>query len=116
MGSRTPMETLGEALIRLGKHGYERGFRPRAGGLLDLDGTSFAPEDLVLEEIVRFEGESDPQDEAVLFALRTSDAQQKGTFVASYGPGMDALSVAVVERLTAMQRQRKVEGPRRADD
>ena len=51
--------------------------------------------DDIVDEIVRFEGESDPDDEAVLFALRSRDDKARGTFVAAdegtYAAQVDAL-------------------------
>lgn len=98
--TRGCMETLAEAMARLEGRGFREAFRPRPGGLLASgDGSEHAPEELVVEEVVRFEGTSDPQDEAVLFALRTCDGAVRGTFAAAYGPHADAAGAAAMERL-----------------
>jgi len=98
--SERSMETLREAIARLEGRGFVGAFRPRPGGLLELDGAeAVAPENLVVEEVVRFEGESDPEDEAVLFALRTRDGRIRGTFVAGYGARSDPDCAAAVQRL-----------------
>lgn len=102
-GSAT-METLGQAIERLEAFGFTESFLARPGGRLGLRASgersklSYAADALMVEEVVRFEGESDPDDQAVLFALSTPD-DLRGTFVATYGPQMDAETVAVVERL-----------------
>jgi hypothetical protein len=94
------METLREALERLGQRGFASSFRARPGGLLELPGESpVAPETLVVEEVVRFEGASDPADEAVLFALRSPDGRMRGTFVTSYGARTEPASAEAVHRL-----------------
>jgi hypothetical protein len=94
------METLREALARLERRGFVEAFRPTPDGELALAGQApVAPETLVVEETVRFEGESDPEDMAVLFALRTPDGHLRGTFVASYGASMDPASAEVMHRL-----------------
>lgn len=99
--SQRPMETLREAIARLERRGFEQAFRALPDGRLGRSGgPALDPESLVIDEVVRFEGESNPEDEAVLFALRSPDGDLRGTFVASYGPAMDASSVAVIERLT----------------
>jgi hypothetical protein len=54
-----------------------------------------------VREIVRFEGESDPGDSAVLFALCSRDGVTHGTFVAGYGATTDAETAAVMARLDA---------------
>lgn len=101
-----PMETLQQAVHRLEGRGFTGAFRAVAGGQLEMrasDGTSrpkLSAERMTVEEVVRFEGQSDPGDEAVIFALCTPD-RERGLFVATYGPQMDAACVAVVERLDA---------------
>jgi len=106
-GRRAPvMETLSSALERLARAGFCDSFQPRSDGLLALDaGRLYAPEQLGVEEVVRFEGESDPEDEAVLFALRSRDGAVRGTFVAPYGTAADPDSAEMMRRL---------EGPRKA--
>jgi len=94
------METLREAIDRLERAGFWQAFRACPGGFLEV-GTEriHAPESLTVDEIVRFEGESDPEDEAVLFALRSRDGSVRGTFVATYGPSAEPVSGALVKRL-----------------
>lgn len=100
------METMQQAIERLEALGFTSVFRALPGGRLGRRATrekaeaSFPAQDLTVEQIVRFEGESDPGDEAVLFALSTPD-DERGLFVASYGPQMEAASVAVIEKLDA---------------
>lgn len=96
------METLSEALARLERLGFRDSLRARPGGLLGVGrGEILSPETLVIEEIIRFEGQSDPDDEAVLFALRSFDGRVRGTFVAAYGVPTDPDCAAVMERLDA---------------
>jgi hypothetical protein len=95
-----PMETLSQAVERLTSAGYRDDFRAEPTGLRARDTDCLhEPESLVIEEIVRFEGASDPQDEAVLFALRCEVHGTRGTYVAAYGPGMDSLDAEMVRRL-----------------
>jgi hypothetical protein len=94
------METMREALARLEARGFERAFRADLDGRLEASGQApLAPEALVIVEVVRFEGESDPGDESVLFALRTPDDRIRGTFVARYGTQIDPACAAALERL-----------------
>lgn len=102
------METLSSALERLARAGFLDSFQPRSDGLLAIDaGRLYPPEQLTIHEVVRFEGESDPEDQAVLFALRSRDGAVRGTFVAPYGTAADPDSAEMMHRL---------EGPRRARD
>lgn len=95
------LETLCEATRRLARSGYVEAFRAEREGLRVLGGDDlFRPEELVVDEVARFEGPSDPADEAAIFALRTPDGR-RGTFVINYGPGTAADEAAMAKRLHA---------------
>lgn len=94
------METMSEAIARLEGRGFTGSFQAGPKGVLRLrDQEPFEPESLIVEEIVRFEGASDPDDSAVLLALRTPDDRYRGTFVANFGAGTDPLSAVALHRL-----------------
>lgn len=93
------METLRQAIERLAERGYSRSFRANRDGTLSVGDTVFESEALVVDEVVRFEGASDPADASILFALSTSDGAIRGTFNAAYGPAADARSASVIHRL-----------------
>ena len=93
-------ETLSEALKRLAAAGYHDDFRAEPEGLrARLTGKRHLPESMVIEESVRFEGDSDPSEEAVVFALRSETDGSTGTYTVAYGPAMDLADVAMVGRL-----------------
>ena len=54
----------------------------------------------VVDETVRFEGESNPDDEAIVVAISTAHGHQ-GYIVAAYGADMEAGDVALLQALTA---------------
>ncbi len=94
------METLSEAIARLEGAGFCDSFRPEGGRLWALAAERFfAPETLVVEEVVRFEGASDPDEQAILFALRSPAGEVRGTFVAGYGPLADPARAEIVRGL-----------------
>lgn len=70
-----PMETLVEAMKRLRSSGYTHDFIASDDGNLACRacGTTQAPEHIEIRETVRFEGDSNPDDEAILFALACVD-------------------------------------------
>ena len=96
-----PMETLRGALERLRNAGFRDSLRATPDGFV-AEGTDpvYAPEELVVDEIVRFEGVSDPEDEAVLFALRSRSGAVRGTFVTSFGVKTDPVAAELVRRLS----------------
>ncbi|MGB3734018.1 MAG: hypothetical protein WA964_03615 [Ilumatobacter sp.] len=55
--------------------------------------------DLRSGEIVRFEGDSDPDDEAIVVAITTADGTALGTFTTPYGPGASAEEAQALRRL-----------------
>jgi len=94
------METLVHAVDRLTAAGYREDFRAEAGGLRAVGtGCVHRPEALAIDELVRFEGQSDPEEQAIVFALRCTQHGVKGTYTVVYGPGMGALDVEMVRRL-----------------
>jgi hypothetical protein len=101
-----PMETLSEAIARLDRAGYRDSFRALPDGLLATSaGRLFAPEDLRIDETVRFEGVSDPEDEAVVFAIRSQDGGVRGTFVTSFGTHTDPRDGEMMRRLARAARR-----------
>ncbi len=94
------LETLTEAIERLGGRGFKLSLRARGGVLQVVEtGASHEPEALAIDEIVRFEGESDPSEALVLFALLGSDGAPLGTYVALYGPATSPEDADVIHRL-----------------
>ncbi len=100
MSEPDPMETLSHAIERLNERGFRKSFHARADGLVAQGSERVhAPEDLLVEEVVRFEGISDPEDEAVLFALASRDGAVRGTFVSAFGIHADPLAAEMMRRL-----------------
>jgi len=94
------MESMVDALRRFGKRGYTDEFQAKPGGLRSLaTGKVFPPEGLIVEDVARFEGASDPGDEATIFALRSEEGETRGTYTVTFGPAMDVLDAEMVPRL-----------------
>lgn len=81
------METLVDAMNRLRAEGYTAEFRPTDDGQLRCDScdSDHDPDDVTVDETVRFEGASDPADEQILVAL-SCECGIKGLFTAAFGP------------------------------
>ena len=94
------METVREALERLDRMGYVDEFRADGDGLRSrATGAIAPPETFRVDEIVRFEGESDPSDESAIFALRSPEGGARGTYTVAFGTLMDAGDAEMVRRL-----------------
>jgi hypothetical protein len=94
------METLSEAIQRLRERGFRHDFSAIPGGRLRCGecGAEIDPAAVKIEEIVRFEGISDPGDESILFAL-SGPCGHEGLYSAPYGPDATPEDVAVVAAL-----------------
>jgi hypothetical protein len=85
---------------RLTRAGYSDTFRGEAGGVHALEADHVhRPEDLVIESIDRFEGISDPQDEAIVVALRSRTDGCRGTYTLPYGKNMPAIDGELLARI-----------------
>lgn len=95
-----PLETMQEAMARLEAAGYTGSFRAADGHLHCIEcACQVAPETVTIEEIVRFEGASDPDEQAALFAISCSGCGMKGLYTVVFGPEMPAEDAEVVRRL-----------------
>ncbi len=85
---------------RLTRAGYDEVFRAEAGGVRGLHREFLhAPQELVVEQVERFEGVSDPEDQAIVLALRCLPHGCRGTYIAPYGNDMPALDAAMIGSL-----------------
>jgi hypothetical protein len=92
-------DTVSEALNSLNKRGYTIDFNMQSDSVYcKAFGKSFKPEDFEIVEFYRFEGNTDPGDETIVFALRTKSGHQ-GVLVDAYGLYSDPLSAEMVQKL-----------------
>ena len=94
-------DSLVDALDDLRKRGYEADFSTETVCLYceDLD-IRLDPEDFHVDEVYRFEGDSNPDDNSILYAISSSTGV-KGTLVDSYGAYSDSLSFEMAKKLQA---------------
>jgi len=94
------VETILDAVARLRAAGYRLEFSARSNGLLQLGGNDELIEAsaLSVDEIVRFEGDSDPDDEEILVALTTRGGLH-GLYSAAFGPSTPSDDVEVLHAL-----------------
>jgi hypothetical protein len=81
-------ETVTDALAFLATEGYVDELRLCSGGIArqhDDDGDVHPVDDAVVDFTFRFEGPSDPADEAIVLGLRCPRWGAKGVIVSAYG-------------------------------
>src|SRR5690242_6587789 len=99
-------QTVSEVIARLEKDGYTEGFKSHKEVMrifpkdIEID-----PEDLIVDKIYRFEGETNLDDEEIIFALSCPKLNIKGTYVVAFGSKMDVMDTEMVHKL-----QRKLQG------
>lgn len=91
-------DTLTAVLSRLQAAGYTTDFRRLTDRLTCQQG-EYGPDTFIVEETYRFEGPSDPADEAILYAIQTKDGQIRGTLVDGYGIYSDLPDPTLSEKL-----------------
>lgn len=79
------MQSLATCLNKVMKEGYTDHFTITEKGLESLHKHSnYKPEEIQVVNFFRFEGQSDPDDNAILYVIETNDGT-KGTLVDAYG-------------------------------
>ena len=79
------MSTLSSCTATLLKRGYTENFSVKDGVLhAPATGKDYTVADVCIDNFYRFEGDSDPADSSVLYALQTTDGT-KGMLVSAYG-------------------------------
>ena len=91
-------DTVTAAVSGLKKRGYNLDFNLSENCIL-CNGSKFGPEDFEITEVYRFEGNSDPGDEAVVYAIEGSNGD-KGVLVNGYGPSSSAMSADLAKKLS----------------
>lgn len=93
-------DTLLDALNGLRSRGFTADFNLEANGIRSLgDGSHIDPATLEVVEFYRFEGESDPDDEAVVFALESPQGRIRGVLVSAFGPYCEPLPEQFIAKL-----------------
>jgi hypothetical protein len=89
---------VAEAVDGLTAHGFVERFRAHASGLLAIErGEAIRKEDLVIRAYYRFEGVSDPDDMAIVYAVETR-AGVRGTITDAFGVYSDpAIGAALAD-------------------
>jgi len=96
------MTTVSEVLSKLKSEGYTVDFNLKENCLVcGGDTPDIDPEDFVVDRHFRFEGVSDPGDEAIVYAISSEKHGLKGTLINAYGVYSDPLSARMIKALAA---------------
>ncbi len=83
--STPEMSTLSDCITKAVKEGYAENFKISSKGLTtEIEDIFYQPEQVAISNFYRFEGYSDPQDNAILYVIQTEDGK-KGLIIDAYG-------------------------------
>lgn len=93
-------ESLSQSMNALRAEGYTEEFSFGKNKIIDRrTGLQIAPGDLIIDHVCRFEGNTDPADEAVLYAISSPKHGVKGLLVNGYGISSDGALSELLERI-----------------
>jgi len=91
-------DTVTEAVKGLRERGFTKDFNLRENCIV-CDADKYHPEDFEIVEVYRFEGDSDPADEAVVYAIE-SNKGDRGVLVSGYGISADEMTSEMAKKLS----------------
>lgn len=92
--------TLSETISGLRKEGYMLDFNISEERIFcHQTNTAFSPEDFEIDKVYRFEGASNPDDQAILYAISSIKFDAKGVLVNGYGISADEATNAIIKKL-----------------
>ncbi|WP_299254208.1 phosphoribosylpyrophosphate synthetase [uncultured Cytophaga sp.] len=95
-------DTVSEAVNDLQKQGYTIDFEMLAEKeclICHTTSTELSPEDFEIDHFYRFEGDSDPGDEMIVYAISSEKNNVKGIVINAFGPYADAATSSIVKKL-----------------
>src|SRR6476620_9825777 len=99
------MKTLTSCTNSLLKKGYATQFKALKHGLKSLTTEKiYQPEEVKITNFYRFEGESDPADSSVLYAIETTSGE-KGTLTDAYGAYSDAHVAKFIKEVEEIEKR-----------
>ena len=102
---KVEMKTLVSCLNSLTLQGFTTDFKVYPAGLKSLNSDRvYTPVEVKVLNFYRFEGESDPADNSILYALETEDGH-RGTLVDAYGPYADSKVTNFMQQVEAINKK-----------
>ncbi|MBC7850537.1 MAG: hypothetical protein H7Y31_12425 [Chitinophagaceae bacterium] len=90
-------DTVSQAVNELKKRGYTLDFNLKENCII-CNETEYQPDDFEITEVYRFEGNTDPADEAIVYAIESKEGV-KGVLVNGYGPSADTMTSTMAKKL-----------------
>jgi hypothetical protein len=95
-------DTVTEAVNGLSKRGYTYNFNLGDDCIgCETHGINLKPDEFHIDEIYRFEGDTDPADETIVYAISSVNRKMKGVLVNAFGMYSDSVSNDLIAKLKA---------------
>lgn len=95
-----PTESLPDVLARLNELGFCDQCRADGDGIHFMRShTVYPPEELIVEDVVRLEGTSAPDEQIAIYALVSPDGNLRGSYTVPHGFELDPLDAEAIRRL-----------------
>ncbi|MEP6674050.1 MAG: phosphoribosylpyrophosphate synthetase [Ferruginibacter sp.] len=99
-------DTVSEALKDLKARGFTKDFNIAYDKLICGDESiALHPDDFEIVEVYRFEGDTNPSDEDVVYAVESKDGKTKGVISSAYGTYAEEISTELLKKLTIVHEQ-----------
>ncbi len=94
-------DTVTEALIDLKKRNYSIDFNIAFDKIICSNNElCLTIEEFEIVEIYRFEGDTNPSDEDIVYAVESRDGTIKGTLTSAYGMYAESVSTQMIKKLS----------------
>lgn len=94
-------DTVVDALNGLTKNGYTVNFNIAFNKIICSENiTCLNPDEFEIVEVHRFEGNSNPADEDVVYAIESKKGNIKGVLTSAFGLYADSVSAAMIQKLS----------------
>jgi len=102
--------TLSETINGLVKLGYTHDFNIKDECIVCARANiTLSPDDFQIDQVYRFDGDSDPEYQSILYAISSTKFDVKGTLVNGYGTSSDETTTKLIEKLNTHNEQNTVE-------
>jgi hypothetical protein len=108
----TEMNSLSMVMAKAVKNGYTESFKVTGKGMISQDDPEhpYAPEDIQVINFYRFEGESDPADNSIMYQIETEDGH-KGVLVDAYGAYADEKTNVFMQQVEDIHKKVEKDDP-----
>lgn len=91
-------DTVSQAVNGLKQRGFSLDFNLQENCLICSESNKYQLDQFEITEVYRFEGDTDPADEAVVYAIESHNGK-KGVLVSGYGVSAEGMSAEMAKKL-----------------